>query len=42
MVISPSPVPLVTRDREGYCHALSLDEAKTAIDYVWDNAFQYA
>ncbi|MGK7905248.1 MAG: TMEM143 family protein [Hormoscilla sp.] len=35
-------VPLVTSDEEGYCQVLSLDEAKTVIDYVWDNAFQYA
>lgn len=35
-------VPLVTSDGEGYCQVLSLDEAKTVIDYVWDNAFQYA
>ena len=35
-------VPLVTSDGEGHCQVLSLDEAKTVIDYVWDNAFQYA
>ncbi|GAA6619710.1 TMEM143 family protein [Scytonema sp. NUACC26] len=36
-----SEIPLLTYDRQGFCHVLSLDDAKTVIDYVWDNAFQY-
>jgi len=32
---------LVTQDKNHYCHALPLAEAKTVIDYAWDNLFQY-
>lgn len=32
-------VPLLTKDTQGNCHVLSLDDALTVIDYVWDNAF---
>ena len=39
---SAPEIPLLTCDRQGYCRVLSLDDAKTAIDYVWDNAFKYA
>ncbi len=35
-------MPLLTYDRQGNCQVLSLDEAKTAIDSIWDNAFRYA
>jgi hypothetical protein len=35
-------VPLLTYDKEGCCQVLSLDDAKAAIDYVWDNAFLFA
>ena len=37
---SAPEIPLLTCDRQGYCRVLSLDDAKTAIDYVWDNAFR--
>lgn len=37
-----SPVRLLTYDNQKRCHVLPLDEAKEVIDYVWDNAFQYA
>jgi hypothetical protein len=33
---------LLTRDGRGVCHLLSLEESKTIIDYIWDNAFRYA
>jgi hypothetical protein len=33
---------LLTYDKQKRCHVLPLDEAKEVIDYVWDNAFQYA
>ncbi|KYC42374.1 hypothetical protein WA1_20615 [Scytonema hofmannii PCC 7110] len=36
-----SEIPLLTYDNQGFCHVLSLDDAKAVIDYVWDNAFQY-
>jgi hypothetical protein len=35
-------VPLLTYDQQGCCQVLSLDDAKAAIDYVWDNAFLFA
>ncbi|MEB3828075.1 TMEM143 family protein [Phormidium sp. CCY1219] len=34
-------VPLLSFDDRGACQVLSLDEAKSAIDYLWDNAFLY-
>ena len=34
-------VPLLTKDTQGNCHVLSLDDALTVIDYVWDKAFPY-
>ncbi|MGD1920626.1 MAG: TMEM143 family protein [Pleurocapsa sp.] len=34
-------VSLLKRDRQNRCQVLSLKEAKQAIDYVWDNIFQY-
>jgi hypothetical protein len=37
-----SEVPMLTYDRQGYCQVPSLDNAKTIIDYLWDNAFEYA
>jgi hypothetical protein len=33
---------LLTRDAQGVCHLLSLEESKRLIDYIWDNAFRYA
>lgn len=33
---------LLSYDNEGHCQVLSLDEAKTVIDYVWDNVFLYS
>lgn len=35
-------VALLRRDRNNYCQVLPLQEAKQAIDYVWDNIFQYS
>jgi hypothetical protein len=37
-----SEVPMLTYDNQGYCQVPSLDDAKTIIDYLWDNAFDYA
>lgn len=34
-------IPLISFDSQGFCYALSLDEAKQVIDYVWDNAFKW-
>ena len=34
-------VALLKRDRHDHCQVLPLAEAKQAIDYVWDNIFQY-
>lgn len=33
---------LLSYNNEGNCIVLSLDEAKTVIDYVWDNLFLYS
>ena len=38
---SAKQVALLRRDRQERCQVLSLKEAKQAIDYVWDNIFQY-
>lgn len=35
-------VALLKRDRDNRCQVLSLPEAKKAIDYVWDNLFDYS
>lgn len=35
-------VAILTRDSQGYCHLLSLDDALAVIDYVWDKAFLYS
>lgn len=35
-------LPMLAYDDRGYCKVPSIDEAKTIIDYVWDNAFSYA
>lgn len=35
-------IPMLTYDERGCCVVPSLDEAKTLVDYVWDNAFSYA
>jgi Protein of unknown function (DUF3754) len=34
--------PLLTYDKRGFCQVPSLEDAKTIVDYVWDNAFLYA
>jgi hypothetical protein len=34
-------VPLLSYDQQGYCHVIPLKQARTVIDWVWDNAFQY-
>lgn len=39
---STSEIPLLTYDDRGFCQVPSLEDAKTVIDYVWDNAFLYA
>jgi len=33
--------PLLHIDAQGYCRVLPLAEAKTVLDYVWDNLFTY-
>lgn len=38
---SKSKVSLLSRDRQGCCHVLPLDEAKELLDYIWDNIFLY-
>jgi len=35
-------IPLLTKDDQGNCQVLSLEDALAAIDYVWDNAFLYS
>ncbi len=35
-------LPLLQFDERGNCQILELDQAKTIIDYIWDNAFRYA
>jgi len=37
-----SEIPLLTYDQNGCCQVISLDDAKQLIDYIWDNAFNYA
>ena len=39
---STPEIPLLTYDERGFCQVPSLDDAKTIVDYVWDNAFLYA
>ena len=39
--IAAEEVALLKRDANNNCHVLPLDQATQAIDYVWDNAFQY-
>lgn len=39
---STPEIPLLTYDDRGFCQVPSLDDAKTIVDYVWDNAFLYA
>ena len=34
-------VSLLKRDRDNCCQVLPLSEAKQAMDYVWDNIFDY-
>jgi hypothetical protein len=34
-------LPLLTKDAQGNCNVLSLDDALATLDYVWDNAFLY-
>ncbi|MBH8551182.1 DUF3754 domain-containing protein [Nostocaceae cyanobacterium CENA357] len=34
-------IPLLSHDDQGCCHVLPLKDARTVIDYVWDNAFLY-
>lgn len=35
-------IAILTRDPQGYCHLLSLDNALAVIDYIWDRAFLYS
>jgi hypothetical protein len=37
-----SEVHLLSYDEQGCCQVPSLDDAKTIIDYLWDNAFLYS
>ncbi|NER05261.1 MAG: DUF3754 domain-containing protein, partial [Okeania sp. SIO3C4] len=37
-----SDIPLLSYDENGCCRVLPLHEAKQLIDYIWDNAFDYA
>ncbi|MEM8674748.1 MAG: DUF3754 domain-containing protein, partial [Cyanobacteria bacterium P01_G01_bin.67] len=39
---SVKQVSLLQRDRQNHCQVLSLSEAKSTIDYVWDNIFDYS
>ncbi|MFB2982615.1 TMEM143 family protein [Microseira sp. BLCC-F43] len=39
---STPEIPLLTYDNQGFCQVPSLDDAKTIVDYVWDNIFLYA
>lgn len=39
---STPEIPLLTYDNQGFCNVPSLEDAKTIIDYLWDNAFLYA
>jgi hypothetical protein len=32
---------VVSRDAKGVCKALAIDDAKTVIDYIWDNFYSY-
>ena len=34
-------IPMLSRNSAGKCQVLPIDDAKTVIDYVWDNIFQY-
>ncbi len=40
--IAQQETNLVTVTDDGYCHALSIEQAKEVIDYTWDNLFDYA
>lgn len=40
--MNTADIPLLTRDSQGYCHLLSLDDALSVIDYIWDRAFLYS
>lgn len=40
--LSEEEYSLVNFTSEGYCQALSLEQAKEVIDYVWDHLFNYA
>lgn len=33
--------PIIRCDEAGKYHALKMDDAKTVVDYIWDNIFQY-
>ncbi|MEM9510485.1 MAG: DUF3754 domain-containing protein, partial [Cyanobacteria bacterium P01_E01_bin.35] len=39
---SVKQVSLLQRDHQNHCQVLSLSEAKSMIDYVWDNIFDYS
>ncbi|KKD37069.1 MAG: TMEM143 family protein [Limnoraphis robusta] len=39
--VNEPEVPLLSYDQQGYCHVIPLKQARTVIDWVWDNAFQY-
>ena len=39
--VNTADIPLLTKDSQGNCHILSIEEALAVLDYVWDNAFRY-
>ncbi|MEQ9553203.1 MAG: DUF3754 domain-containing protein [Coleofasciculus sp. G3-WIS-01] len=38
---SLSEIPLLTKDKQGCCQVLPLNDAKRLIDYIWDHIFLY-
>jgi hypothetical protein len=34
-------IPLLTKDKQGCCQVLPLNDAKRLIDYIWDHIFLY-
>jgi hypothetical protein len=38
---SKSEISLLKKDSQGNCHVLPLEKAKSLLDYVWDNIFDY-
>lgn len=38
---SAPAVTMLSKNAQGLCTAIPLDDAKTVVDYIWDNLFQY-